>query len=117
MLTKRTIPLLLLTMGALFSAAEVCRYTSPRASATLSLTGWIAFLVLFFLWLWEPTGPRAGIVDLARTGVLTCVAFGVRYLYYKRSGIVDAGIEVDAVYTMSPSSTSFISGNPSPSRG
>lgn len=90
---------LVLVLLAAFSLAELARYTDPVHGTVMSMAGWVAFAALFLLWLWEDCGLRVGLRRLARLAVLTLVAFGVLYLYYRRSQLLDIGIEVDATFT------------------
>jgi hypothetical protein len=91
--------LLALLVAAIFALAEVSRAPGPERATVLSMIGWVAFTLLFLWWLWEDCGVRIGLHRLARVGALAALAFGVFYLFYRRSHLLEAGIEVDATYT------------------
>ena len=82
-----------------FALAELARGPVQTRATILSMIGWATFLVLFLTWLWEECGVRTGLRRLGRITVLSAVAFAVLYLYYRRSRLLEAGIEVDATYT------------------
>jgi hypothetical protein len=65
----------------------------------LSMIGWATFALLWLVWFCERHGIGGALARLARVGVLTAVAFPVLYAYYAHSGLLAAGIEVDAGYT------------------
>ena len=78
---------------------RVAAFAGPQDPVYMSIAGWAGFVVLLFWWLWEDCGIRDGMRRLGRLLLLTTIAFGVLYLHYRRSQIVDAGVEVDATYT------------------
>src|SRR5262245_47221731 len=92
-------PLLVLVTVASFVVAEALRFSDPRHATIASMVGWATFVTLVLAWLWKDCGVRAGVRRLARTTVLTLVAFAVIYAYYRRSHLLDAGMEVDASFT------------------
>ena len=90
---------LVVVIAAAFVGAELLRASDPFRGTALSMVGWSAFVVLFLWWLWEDCGIGVGLRELVRVVVLTSVACAVLYLYYRHSGLLAAGIEVDAGYT------------------
>src|SRR6185436_15674919 len=90
---------LVLVLVTAFVLAELLRYRDAFRATILSMAGWTSFAVLFLCWLWEDCGVRTGLRRLARVAVLTAIAFAVLSLYYVRSQLLAAGIEVDATYT------------------
>jgi len=92
-------PLLVLITVATFVVAESLRFSDPRNAALSSMVGWASYVTLLLARLWEDCGVGVGLRRLARVLVLTAVAFAVVYLYYRRSHMLDAGMEVDATFT------------------
>src|SRR5258706_8067352 len=91
--------LLVVTIAVTFVVAGALRFVHPAPATVASMVGWASFVVLFLAWLWEDCGVREGLRRLGRLAVLTGVAFGVFYLYYRRSHLLDAGMEIDATFT------------------
>ena len=82
-----------------FVLAERLRASRTDVATLLSMVGWGGFVVLFFVWLWERPGPVAGLRALGRAAVLAVVCGAVLYVYHMRSRILEAGVDVDDVYT------------------
>ena len=91
--------LLALAVVATFVTAECLRDVSVEQASTAAKCGWAGFVVLFFWWLWEDCGALDGMRRLGRLLWLGALAFAVLHLYYRRSQMADAGVEVDAIYT------------------
>ncbi len=91
--------LLALVVVATFVTAECLRDVSLDHASIAAKCGWSGFVVLFLWWLWEDCGVLHGMRRLGRLLLLGAIAFAVLHLYYRRAGIVDAGVEVDATYT------------------
>lgn len=91
--------LLVSTIVTAFLVAESLRFAQPARATVASMVGWGSFGVLCLAWLWEDCGAREGLRRLGRFAVLTGVAFLVILLYYRRSHLLEAGIDVDAGYT------------------
>jgi hypothetical protein len=90
---------LALAVVATFAVSELLRGPVQTNAAIVSMVGWAGFVLLFFWWLWEDCGVVEGIRRLGRLLALTAVAVVVLYLHYRRSHVLDAGVEVDATYT------------------
>jgi hypothetical protein len=90
---------LVVELALAFLAAEVLRDVDIVRSTLLSMIGWATFALLWFVWFCEQHGIGGALARIARVAVLTAVAFPLLYAYYAHSGLVAAGIEVDAGYT------------------
>lgn len=92
-------PLLVLVTVGTFVVAEALRSSDPWRATIASMVGWASFVTLVLAWLWKDCGVRGGLRRLARVTLLTAVAFGVIWAYYRRAHLLDAGMEVDASFT------------------
>ncbi len=91
--------LLALLVVATFVVAECLRDSLHPTAARVSTVGWLAFGVLLGWWLFEDDGVLGAIRRVGRLLALTAIAMVVACLYYRRAGMFDAGVEIDATYT------------------
>ena len=91
--------MLAVAVVATFVTAELWRDVRIERASIAAKCGWVAFVVLLVWWLWEDCGVLDGMRRLGRLLLLGALAFAVLHLYYRRAQIVDAGVEVDAIYT------------------
>jgi hypothetical protein len=97
--TRAHLVVIALAVGFILAADIFKRAVRLREATICSMIAWTLLLVAFLQWAWLGRGLRAALRDLARIAVLTLVAGVVLYLYFVRSGSIDAGTHVDAVYS------------------
>jgi hypothetical protein len=85
--------------AVLFLAADVLRGSRPHAATLISLAGWVMLGAATLSWArvgrpWGRLWQRA-----ARVAVLAVVAASVLLVYLEHSHVLEAGTNVDAIYT------------------
>src|SRR5262245_14240923 len=90
---------IVLGVGFIFAAELFKKWLRPREATICSMVGWSFLLVAFLDWSVLGRGWRAALGDLARVALLSLVAGAVLFLYFLRSGTLDAGVDVDAAYS------------------
>jgi hypothetical protein len=98
--------------AVLFLAADVLRGSRPHAATLISLAGWVLLGAATLSWAragrpWGRLWRRA-----ARVAVLAVVAAAVLLVYLEHSHVLEAGTNVDAVYTWIGLSWVFALDNP-----
>lgn len=84
----------------LILAAEILKKAARQREATIcSIVAWALLLVAFLSWAWLGRGWRSAFRELGWIGLLTLVAGAVLFVYFVRSGTLDAGVHVDAAYS------------------
>jgi hypothetical protein len=84
---------------ACVATADWLRTRDVRTATIATIAAWVALSMQVVLWVGDGTSRRAALAGLARLSSSALVSAAVLLLYLKRSGVQDAGVHVDAVYT------------------
>ena len=98
-LPRLSVVLSVVAVGLIVATEVLKKGGRAREATILSMIAWSLLFVAFLDWALFVRGWRAAVRDLLRIALLTAVAGAVLYLYFVRSGTLEAGVHIDAAYS------------------